>query len=223
MVANIEARLLQNSIADDGCLRWTGGHSSSGYGRVDIQGKRIAVHRVAYELWVGPIPPGFEVDHVRDRGCRFRDCIRPDHLEPVTQLENLRRGHRHQERILSEGLCLNGHSPDMTPEAPSVCTLCRRAIQQCDLCGVWLMPHNVRRHQRRVHDEVKAAERKAKHDRALEVLVAAAATNLKAACKRGHPFDDANTGWTNAGTRRCRTCKADWMREKRQHAKAGAA
>jgi len=41
-----------------------------------------------YESVKGPIPPGFEPDHL----CRNRRCINPAHLEPVTRRENLRRG-----------------------------------------------------------------------------------------------------------------------------------
>ena len=37
---------------------------------------------------VGPIPDGCELDHL----CRNRACCNPDHLEPVTHLENVRRG-----------------------------------------------------------------------------------------------------------------------------------
>ena len=44
-------------------------------------------HRAAYALDVGPIPEGLTIDHL----CRVRHCVRPDHLEPVTQAENTRR------------------------------------------------------------------------------------------------------------------------------------
>jgi hypothetical protein len=40
----------------------------------------------------GAVPDGLVIDHVKDRGCRFRDCVNVDHLEPVTLLENSRRG-----------------------------------------------------------------------------------------------------------------------------------
>lgn len=46
------------------------------------------VHRIAHELFVGPIPAGLDIDHL----CRVRDCANPAHLEPVTRQENLRRG-----------------------------------------------------------------------------------------------------------------------------------
>jgi hypothetical protein len=41
-----------------------------------------------YERHIGPIPEGLQLDHL----CRNRACINPAHLEPVTNLENLRRG-----------------------------------------------------------------------------------------------------------------------------------
>ena len=68
----------------DRCWEWIGTQNSYGYGRVDrlIDGKRrqLPAHRVAYELMVGPIPEGLVIDHL----CRNKLCVRPDHLEPVT-------------------------------------------------------------------------------------------------------------------------------------------
>jgi hypothetical protein len=45
-------------------------------------------HRVAYEALIGPIPDGLQLDHL----CRNRACVNPLHTEPVTQIENIRRG-----------------------------------------------------------------------------------------------------------------------------------
>lgn len=60
----------------------------NGYRRV-WDGKREPVaHRVAWEHVHGPIPKGLILDHL----CRFRACLRPDHLEPVTHSVNTRRG-----------------------------------------------------------------------------------------------------------------------------------
>lgn len=66
------------------CWRFTGYHNADGYGR--YQNGRV--HRLAYRLWVGPIPKGLEIDHL----CGVRDCCNPDHLEAVTHAENVRRG-----------------------------------------------------------------------------------------------------------------------------------
>jgi hypothetical protein len=40
---------------------------------------------------VGEIPEGMQIDHL----CRVRNCVNPDHLEPVTSAENTRRGYNH--------------------------------------------------------------------------------------------------------------------------------
>jgi hypothetical protein len=74
--------------AESGCHRWQGAHNWNGYGLVTINRVMMGVHRAAYELLVGPIPEGYEVDHVRVRGCKHRDCINPEHLEAVTKQEN---------------------------------------------------------------------------------------------------------------------------------------
>jgi len=88
----LAAKLLANSEpTETGCLRWRGSHNSKGYGDIYNAGKYLRAHRVAYEVWIGPIPDGLEVDHVYAKGCRYRDCIEPSHLEAVTHTENIRR------------------------------------------------------------------------------------------------------------------------------------
>lgn len=77
--------------SDTDCWRWTGCHNSRGYGCVVVGKKAYLVHRLAYEVLVGPIPDGFTIDHVHERGCRHKDCVNPAHLEAVTGAENSRR------------------------------------------------------------------------------------------------------------------------------------
>lgn len=71
----------------DECWVWTAA-KTAGYGRFWQDGKMLNAHRVAYEMLVGPIPDGLQLDHL----CRNRACVRPDHLEVVTQQENISRG-----------------------------------------------------------------------------------------------------------------------------------
>jgi hypothetical protein len=89
----LRARLLRKSRRDpaSGCLIWTGNIDSCGYGRMGFYGRLSGVHRIAYTVWIGPIPDGMEIDHVRTRGCVSRACFEPAHLEPVTRAENNRR------------------------------------------------------------------------------------------------------------------------------------
>jgi hypothetical protein len=138
-----------------GCWLWTGQTSRDGYGRFWLSSnptRRVRAHRYAYTLLVGLIPEGLEPDHVKERGCTSKLCVKaigdgygPAHLELVTHRENLLRG--------------------ASPSAK-----------------------------------------------------AAAQTH----CKRGHPFDDANTRITKAGARACRACHREWERARRQRVKAEA-
>lgn len=82
-----ERRLASRARREGDCLRWTGSRTPAGYGQMSVAGRLVGVHRVAYELAVGPVPEGLEIDHL----CRVRDCINPDHLEVVTHAENVRR------------------------------------------------------------------------------------------------------------------------------------
>jgi hypothetical protein len=70
-----------------GCWLWAGA-LRSGYARADLNGRKVSVHRAMWEEANGPIPQGLELDHL----CRVRACVNPGHLEPVTRLENVRRG-----------------------------------------------------------------------------------------------------------------------------------
>jgi hypothetical protein len=108
-IVDIEKHLLDNCIPEpnSGCWIWEQGPLRDGYGRVYFDGKMRQAHRATYEHFVGAIPDGMQLDHL----CRLRCCVNPDHLEPVTQLENIRRGKRgfleaHQR---SKTHCPQGH------------------------------------------------------------------------------------------------------------------
>lgn len=69
------------------CWLWKGAPSINGYGRASQENKVKQAHRISYELEYGSIPPGLHIDHL----CRIRLCVRPSHLEAVTQSENNKR------------------------------------------------------------------------------------------------------------------------------------
>ena len=84
-------RALDKVIFDDGCWEWAGAHTGPGYAKIREGGagsRIVGAHRVVYEVCRGSIPVGMDLDHL----CRNRGCVRPDHMEPVTRQENLRRG-----------------------------------------------------------------------------------------------------------------------------------
>lgn len=79
---------------DNECMLYAGAISSKGYAQknVKINGvwKNRQLHREMYITFKGDIPEKFVIDHL----CRNRSCINPDHLEAVTNEENIRRGER---------------------------------------------------------------------------------------------------------------------------------
>lgn len=108
------------------CWIFTGGLTHDGYGQFSIAGVMIYAHRYSYELTVGAIPGGREIDHL----CRTRDCVRASHLEPVTTRENLLRGDTITAENAAKTHCKQGH------EFSPVNTRIRRdGGRECRACG----------------------------------------------------------------------------------------
>ena len=105
-----------------GCWIWQGARfRSGGYGAVTIRRRTQRVHRLLYEALIGPIPAGFELDHL----CRRPECANPNHLEPVTHAENIRRGLR--GRLVTQ--CPHGHI--YTAENTGLTNTGRRFCREC--------------------------------------------------------------------------------------------
>ena len=88
----------------DSCWLWRG-PTRSGYGRVKLNGATRTAHRVVYELLVGPIPDGLQLDHL----CRVRNCVNPEHLDPVSARENTLRGNGVAAVHARKTHCSKGH------------------------------------------------------------------------------------------------------------------
>lgn len=104
-----EIRFFAKVNKTDTCWLWTGYVNKKGYGRFSKhQGKGVMAHRWSYEFFVGDIPNELVLDHL----CEVKNCVRPNHLEAVTNQENLRRGsvgHKNAEHHRSRTHCRNGH------------------------------------------------------------------------------------------------------------------
>jgi hypothetical protein len=105
------------------CWVWRGYRNQGGYGIVWDHDRLTSAHRAMYEKLVGPIPDGLQLDHL----CRVRACVNPDHLEPVTPAENLRRGAGGRLRAT----CKRGHQ--LVPPNVYVNARGGRQCRQCAL------------------------------------------------------------------------------------------
>lgn len=102
-----------------GCWLWTGYIGRGGYGYTSTG---ALAHTHVYVREVGPVPEGHQLDH----WCRRRNCVRPEHLEPVTPGENTRRrAWAYRSKIAK---CPKGHElfthGRRTPEGGVVCRVC---------------------------------------------------------------------------------------------------
>lgn len=103
-------------VIDDvtGCWNWTGTLAVKGYGRFSIGGRTPVAHRASWTIANGrEVPEGLALDHL----CRNRGCVNPEHLEVVSEGENISRGTASSASTLRNILggieeCARGH--DMT-------------------------------------------------------------------------------------------------------------
>lgn len=87
------------------CWLWTGGLSTQGYGLISVGLRGEYAHRFSYEVHVGAVPDGKQLDHL----CRVRQCVNPAHLEPVTRRENILRGTAPTAINAAKTHCIHGH------------------------------------------------------------------------------------------------------------------
>lgn len=104
MTESIREYIERNVVVDaNRCWLWQKARDYDGYGQGWIRGTSRKAHRLAYEEWRGEVPAGLQLDHL----CRVRHCVNPDHLEPVTNIENIRRGLL--GRRWQTDRCIRGH------------------------------------------------------------------------------------------------------------------
>ena len=181
------------------CWIWGGALNSGGYGVFRLSGGSMyRVHRYAYELLVGPIPEGLELDHE----CRMRPCCNPAHLKPKTQKENTLLGVGFAAKNARKEACPKGHPYD---EANTYVTA--KGHRQCQVC--------------RQEESVRNAAARTRAYRERRGLTSELGKGgyqkLRTHCPKGHPYDEANT-IREGNRRRCRTCvnekKRNWRAAK---------
>lgn len=110
-------------ITDD-CWEWTASKKNKGYGQISMPGRSPAeAHRVVYELLVGPVPKGLELDHL----CRNHSCVNPAHLEAVTHQVNMSRMQVRVRTHCPQGHPYSGDNLYVSSKGYKFCRACNNA------------------------------------------------------------------------------------------------
>jgi hypothetical protein len=179
----IKERILEKTTpGQGGCIIWTGS-TSDGYGVLYINDVGRVAHRLLYEILVGPVPDGLELDHTCHTEaldcpggqCIHRRCINPNHMEAVTPAINKLRGRSPIAANAFKTHCPHGHeySEENTYRKANGQRICR----EC----------------RRVQSRTSYVERPR-------------VRKERTHCRNGHLLD----GYTDSnGALRCRECRKD--------------
>ena len=177
---SVEERLVGRRIVTPaGCWEYRGALTRDGYAHMTVGYRTRSVHRVAYETFVGPVPPGLQIDHL----CCNKGCFRPTHLEAVPKEENIR-------RAFANGLvprprrseCIRGHAL-----VPSNIYMGRDGKRRCVECRIQAQG--------------------VKHPRIQRDAAGVRTPLHRSECQRGHEFTPENTYVTPDGRWQCKTCR----------------
>ena len=113
------------AVDHTGCWCWLSYRNPKGYGKL---GGDMA-HRRIFELLVGPIPEGLQIDHL----CRVRHCVNPDHMDLVTNRTNVLRGTSPAAIAYHTDICVAGLHP-LTGDNVILRTTRGRMQRQCRAC-----------------------------------------------------------------------------------------
>lgn len=194
-------KIVDNLSFQGECWIWVGKIGSAGYGKITIQGLSRTAHVVSYLRFSGErdIPENMVLDHT----CGIRSCVNPAHLEPVTQLENVRRG---KASVVRATHCPRGHeyNQENAYVYRKMINGRERVIYQCKIC----LAKRCKDHRDECNESLRS-----RRDRLNGLTVAPVDWKAqKTHCRNGHEYTEENTYWWRGG-RQCRVCrKIHWLR-----------
>ena len=138
--ATIEKAFWLRAQQRRGCWGWETKPNAMGYSVLGFQGQQLYAHRVSWEILNGPIPLGYDVDHIchnRDRSCLggtscpHRACVNPEHLRVVPRRENAHAGRNGPRKICTRGHRMTDDNSYWRPdEKGRMCRECARIRDQ---------------------------------------------------------------------------------------------
>lgn len=199
----VEERILKRTTPGwGGCIIWTGA-TADGYAWINIDGVGRVAHRALYEILMGKVPDGLELDHTCHTAaldcpggkCIHRRCVNPRHLEPVTMEENKRRGRSPMAMNALKTHCPRGHeyNDDNTYRRKS------SGYRECKEC-------------RRIYDQKRAPNNEHPKVGVDRPRVREERTH----CRNGHPQDGSTVFIDSDGVPRCRECRRESSRRSKQ-------
>lgn len=190
----------------DTCWLWIGPLDAAGYGSVSFADTSSA-HRMAWVLSRGKIPDGLELDHL----CRVRRCVNPEHLEPVTHAENMRRAAPFRLPPPRQLVCVRGH---LLAEGNLLRRKARAGHRECLTCI---------RDRARVRSCADCLALPGESPSVCVHTDKPSRPRPTDTCGKGHPFDAENTAHKRGGRRRCRRChrEGEAARKRRLRSLAG--
>lgn len=189
-----------NNVDDQtsNCWLWKASKYKNGYGQFFANGKPIKAHRFSYQFFKGFIQNGLQLDHL----CRIRHCVNPDHLEIVTQQENIKRGMagKLNNYLKKKTHCKNGHL----------------------LSGSNLLPYYLKHGKRacRVCVNIRNRKRYVKSTNIIKFGGSPLSNKIKTHCLRGHLLDENNLVKSKTrNNRQCKICQCIRSKEYRDRKK----
>lgn len=127
--SNLIARFENKINKTEYCWIWTASKTDQNYGVIWLNGKYVRSHRVSYMIYKGDLDPSLVIDHL----CKNTLCVNPQHLDQVTQAENIKRGvaGKVNNAQRNKTHCPSGHQySSVTKNGYRQCRVCRTRQQK---------------------------------------------------------------------------------------------